>query len=198
MFWITGIGRSGTLWLAETLNQADGWTVKHEKAEPKALRRSTAWRPFPVERFRRGGEQYGECHGVLRYSLTPHFAGREREIPKRAILLRDPQAIIASWMNRSQHEQHDLSWIIKTVLVEIGHLLDYAATDPNCRIVSLGELLSVSSLQKFADWLGIEIRITADMLRPKNATAAADKWFRWNRQSRHLYDRLAERFLRPN
>lgn len=91
-FLVTGMGRSGTMWLSRVLGTAPGWRVLHEPAgKADAL-------PGQVERiqerFDDATEPYGEVNSHLR-----HHACNVR-VDAYGLLLRDPAEVWVSIANR--------------------------------------------------------------------------------------------------
>lgn len=188
-FWICGIGRSGTKWLSTVLGQGDH-TVRHEGADWWGNQMPWYYAPFPMARFER--RNYGECHGLLIRHLSPLAVGAERRILRRAILLRNDQDVVRSWMDRRGHVDHDLSWVTRTVVSGQRQLIEYAKSDPGCRVLHLERLADVSVLQELVDWIGIELRITSQHLRPINATR--DRRFEWTRERYETFKHVAAKF----
>lgn len=89
-FAITGMGRSGTAWLASMLNRSPTWTVRHEPHGGFA----------PVsqvrDRFARHDNCYGEVNSYLRFQLLA------LDVRWRAVIVRDPLQIFQSMFNRGK------------------------------------------------------------------------------------------------
>lgn len=78
-FLITGMGRSGTCFLAGLMNQSPTWTVKHEPRGSRDMRSDA----FDVQgRFNQ--DRYGEVNSYLRY------VAKDMHVAKLGILIRDP------------------------------------------------------------------------------------------------------------
>ena len=193
MFWIAGLGRSGTKWLAVTLNRSPKCTVKHEEADSARSGTPKYHVPFPLKRFVDAGPHYGEVHGHLLRYLSPYHPGDERMVPRRAVLLRDPTKIVESWMNRSNHELMDLPWITKTVIQARRQLIDYAASDPECRVLHMETLTgSLTELQSLVDWLELDFLVREEHLKPVNASKK--RTFEWTTGSKLMFDRISRKF----
>lgn len=188
-FWICGIGRSGTKWLSSVLGHGDH-AVRHEPADQWGNRVPWYYTPFPTDRFRQ--RRYGECHGLLIRHLSPLVAGNERTIPRRAILLRNTQDVVRSWMNRRGHVDHDLAWVTRVVVSGQRQLLEYAVTDPECRVLHLEQLVDVGVLQELVDWLGIRLEITVAHLQPINTTR--NRKFEWTQDRYEIFQHVQRRF----
>jgi hypothetical protein len=174
-FWVAGIGRSGTLWLSWLLDQSPTHTCRHEAADPHTIISPDYFSDFPVQRW--SGGNYGECHGHLLRYLSPERPGREREIPRRAVLMRDTRAIVRSWMCRDGHCEDDIGWVTRRVSDLQRKLMHYAESDAACRVVWLDDLTaSIRAAQDFTDWLGIGLRVTPEMLKPRNETKTHRDW----------------------
>jgi hypothetical protein len=174
-FFITGIGHSGTMWLARVLG------CPHESPDPRNKAIWHPWTPFPVERFWAAGADYGEVNGMLRYHLSAQHPGRERLIPRRAWLRRDPRAIIASWMDDELVRGPDeLAAVCGEVLWHYRNLTAWAAADPGARVIDL-ETLSTdpAALGELASWLGREIEVGPDTMRPHRPTPPDRRRFTW-------------------
>lgn len=92
-FLITGMGRSGTKWLARELNKINGIEVRHEDPEDTLLKfktpRGTQNLDVLYKRFRDG---YGEVNSLLREVAT-NLAYEGVDI---YLLVRDPRDIVRS------------------------------------------------------------------------------------------------------
>lgn len=124
-YFVTGVGRSGTTWLAKTLAEASGQPCHHEPVAGLNTRVPHAYSPFPVERWK--GEDYGECHGLLRYQLSPEFLGPEMQIPHRAVIFRDAREVIASWMSSTYWGEELFPCVCHEVLTGMDRLYRWAA-----------------------------------------------------------------------
>lgn len=174
-FFVVAIGHSGTMWLSRVLG------CQHEEPDPRDKTIPHPWTPFPLERFWAGGSNYGEVNGMLRYHLSAQHPGRERLIPRRAFLRRDPQRIIASWMNdelgRGPDELASVCW---EVLWHYQNLTGWASADPAVRVVDLETLSSdPQALRGFSAWLGREVEIGPETLLPHRPTPPERRRFQW-------------------
>jgi len=90
-FLITGFGRTGTKFLAETLNQSKQWTVYHEPRGNDMFNFSAL---RDINYTYNNSMYYGEVNSYLRYmwNMLP--------IPNVIFLQRDPKDIILSTANR--------------------------------------------------------------------------------------------------
>ena len=188
-FWIAANGRSGTLWLATTLNYSLTHTVRHEEAENNH-NNDFYYSPFPIHRWYHK-PNYGECHGFLRRYLSPNYPGLERLIPNRFILLRNKKDIIRSWMNRENVQEFELSWIVFQVCKIEKFLLDYQKSDKECEILLFEELITFK-LQKLVDKLELKFTVTEEMRTRKLNETKEYKWD-WSVQSLKVYDIMSEK-----
>lgn len=91
-FLVTGCGRSGTKFLARTMNRSPSWSVHHERA-PYSL---TPCIPEVQQRFER--PRYGEVNSLLRM-IAPHL-----KVARRAVILRQPEDILLSFFNKAARD----------------------------------------------------------------------------------------------
>lgn len=166
-YFIAAIGRSGTCWLARLLDGAAGHTCAHEEGDTRSKTIPQPWTPFPLDRWM-GRESYGEVNGMLRYHLSGQHLGREMEIEKRLYLRRAPLDIIASWMTQGSRPEEDLSATAAEVLWHARNLEVWAW-------VSGSPVMDVETLwadrarvQGLVDWLGLDLQVTPEMMRPAN------------------------------
>lgn len=168
-YFVVGIGRSGTTWLSQVLDSAPGWTCGHEPVDPRSKVIPYAHSPFPLERFLARGEQYGECHGMLRYHLSVGDIGPEMAIMRRVYLRRHPLDIVASWMCGGNRTADELSATCHEVFWQANNLRRWAAMTCS-RIVDAETLWSDrAELQELVDWLGLPLTVAAEHMHPVNA-----------------------------
>lgn len=96
-FAITGMGRSGTKFLAFMLNKSKVWKVNHEI--DKTLE-------FDISKInlRFQKENYGEVSSFLRYILD------EIEVEKKCVIIRDPREVFVSAFNRKGYYISEQLW----------------------------------------------------------------------------------------
>lgn len=193
-FFIAAIGRSGTTWLAQLLDSSASHTCRHEDADPRSKTVPHAFTPFPAERFLARGPLYGECSGMLRYHLSAGIPnGKDKLIPRRAWLRRNPVRVITSWMNSGCRAPEDLSAVCLEVLWHFQNLSGWVELDDGARIVDLERVsTSPARLQEFVDWLGVELVVTEEKLRPRNSQPPSMRKFRWNRSRLDTLRRCAD------
>lgn len=87
-FLITAMGRSGTQFLAATMNRSKQWRVAHEPSgfEPHTVE------GYNVQRFQR--PRYGEVNSRLRRVLM------DIEVETRGVIIRDPDVLWRSIVNK--------------------------------------------------------------------------------------------------
>jgi hypothetical protein len=111
-FCISGMGRSGSLWLSQLMNRSARWTVRHEPHNEYDLdaislrfREETAKGP------------YAEINSFANFCLL------DLPVRERGVLIRDPIEILISYANRNPHE---LRWQISSDALTIeGAFLDH-------------------------------------------------------------------------
>lgn len=192
-YFIACIGRSGSLWLQSILSRAEGHECRHEETDLRSKVIPQPWTPFPLIRWS-GKETYGEVSGMLRYHLSHQALGLEMKIGKRAYLRRDPRDIIASWMVQGSREESELSATCHEVLWHAANLRAWAAVSDST-ILSVERLWSdIDQLQKLVDWLELPLRVTEEMMTPRNTgNAAARKAWVWTDERLAILHRAAER-----
>lgn len=89
-FVITGLGRSGTLFLATHMNVSSLWTVLHEPAPSFDMISAHCVQ----DRFDR--DNYGEVNSYLRMSVL------DLRVARRGVILRDPRACLLSAQKRGK------------------------------------------------------------------------------------------------
>jgi hypothetical protein len=159
-FVVTGMGRSGTKFLASALDTSPTWSVYHERtrAEPRDIR------TFSVRRFRRNN--YGEVNSRLRYIAA------EIPVSTHGVIIRNPQSLWLSMYNRQMYwrqvrpskarlEAYNPAEFAKILTLLDGYIqrgfltvrFEYMTTD-------------IEYIRRVAERLGItDTRITEDMFR---------------------------------
>jgi hypothetical protein len=201
-FFITGLGRSGTGFLASVLGRSQEYHVVHEWQLPP-LYRDKQLRRFPLGRFwlarhpfssmRRG---YGEVNSHLRRTLSASTVGSERRIEKRALIVRDPRDVIASAMNRRSRPLSDLEAVTRRILEQYSYLIpllnhphleykrldfDRFTSDPNY-------------LQSVIHWAGIRDVAVGEKDVAKKVNVNEETWFPtwpgWESSWQHAYQQM--------
>lgn len=100
-FLITGMGRSGTKFLATMLNRSPSWTVEHETQADRGRWRHTprydraAHLAATMHYWQRHGHaSYGQVNSSVRFLLPDHPAD------VKAVIIRHPRDIVLSTVNR--------------------------------------------------------------------------------------------------
>jgi len=188
-FFVTGIGHSGTMWLAKVLD------CPHESPDPRSVVIPHPYTPFPVERFWKGGDGYGEVNGMLRYHLSAQYPGKERLIPRRAFIRRDPKKIIASWMNDElQRKPWELASVCFEVLWHFKNLSEWAENDPGAVVFDLDAIGShPARLAEVLQWAGKPRKVMPDDLKPVRPTPDRLKWFEWGTAEMETFDLVSKR-----
>jgi hypothetical protein len=152
-FLITGMGRSGTKFLASALNTSLTWNVEHEPLGDGDSR------DLAFLRFR-NARRYGEVNSRLRDWFLDVPAG------KRAVVIRNPYEVVVSVYNR--HPDNTVER-----LSGVWELLESYICQ-GARIFRFEEFTRNSNeIEKIAEWCGIDdLKLTDDDLRPKNATTS--------------------------
>lgn len=194
-YFIAAIGRSGTKWLAELLNQAEGHTCLHEAGDRRSKVIPQPWTPFPVDRWA-DKASYGECSGMLRYHLSGQHLGPEMELgdTHRIYLRRDPLDIISSWMDKGARDASELSATCHEVLWHAANL-DAWATLSSSRIVDVETLwASKAAIQELVDSLGLALTVTDEMMVAKNARPSGGPLrFAWDAPALAIAEKAAGR-----
>jgi hypothetical protein len=203
-FLITGIGRSGTRFLATVLGRSHEYRVTHEW-KVRAVYSDRMLKRFPLLRFylaryplpahRRG---YGEVNSILRHHLGIEVPGPEQWLERRAIIVRDPREAITSAMNRQGRTDADFARYCETIVRSFARLRDVRQRSPLAyeTFWFVDFTRSVEALQRIVDWSGIgDVRIDADTVSKKintNTTSWFPKFDAWTAPHRELYDRIAD------
>ena len=170
-FLITGMGRSGTRFLAETMNLSERWTVGHEPGGPMDARRQAG---EVQKRFDRN--YYGEVNSYLR------FYADQIEVEKRGVILRNPIDLWLSITTWHAHKKQRWSQDLAGMKRAIPHLLKLAESG-RYRVILFDRMISnVEHLRDvFADFGIDDVEITEEMLRAKvNAAPAHIKRTTWD------------------
>jgi hypothetical protein len=203
-FFITGMGRSGTAYLASVLGTAPSHRVVHEWKIPRTrfrdgrLTRFPLWRFYlarhPLGRWRPG---YGEVNSHLRRTLDPLTAGPEARVERRGVIVRDPRDIIPSVMNRSGRTEADFETVCETVLGWCDHiqrLVEHPVLHYE-RFEFERMTRDPAYVEQIAAWAGIEgLHVPRETVRTRVNVNTTD-WFppraRWTPGQCATFDRLA-------
>lgn len=193
-FFIIGNGRSWTVWLSSLLNQAENYTVKHEDWDHHHVHEPMYWEEFPIDRFQ---WNYGECSGMLLRYITPYHKWLERQVPHRYILLRKKKDLVKSRMNKGNKTMYDMWWVCYQIAYRERLLLNYHNSDEWCKKLLFHEITTdVSHIQNICDEVGIELKITEDMITNKK-NQSKKEWFQWDEYTTAAYDAIMKRFAHP-
>ena len=108
-FAISGMGRSGTKFLAKVLNASKIWEVKHEVDNDLVTSPQVVLNRFSTK------SHYGEVSSYLRHII--HIINL---IPKRAVIVRNPHHIWLSICNREKDEnklEHRIEYFLAVVVI---------------------------------------------------------------------------------
>jgi len=123
----------------------------------------------------------------LRYHLSAACPGRERLIPRRAVMFRDPREIIASWMNAPGRRADELGAVIYEVMWHYKNLADWVKADEAARSFEFAVLTAdIVQLQDLCDWLEVDVRISQSSLDAVNTTPADLRKFQWGEVENEL------------
>ncbi len=196
-FFITGLGRSGTKFLATMLGRSKSHIVIHEQPNEGRISQHLRW--FPIQRFLSNrlvlnrDRGYGEVNSHLRYALHPQKSGLEVLIERRGIVFRDPRDVITSVMNRRGRTIGDFDSICMRVL-DYYNLLLGLRLNPSLKYETFffSEITSDRrALEKVANWAGIEdCCFTDDDVVRKinvNKTEWFPKWVEWEAREKKKY-----------
>ena len=159
-FAITAMGRSGTRFLAESMNISETWTVKHE-----AGRRHDMTRPRKVIQARFNHDHYGEVNGYLRFIID------NLAVEKRGIILRDPAELylsITTWHSQPKR-QSVLKKKWKGDFIEVTKAIPYLLTlaeSGRYFVIDFHRMVSDREYLKgiFAHFGITDIRVTKEMI----------------------------------
>lgn len=206
-FLITGLGRSGTAFLAEALGHAPDYRVVHEWKIPRTPFRDGRLTRFPLWRFRMMRQPfgawrpgYGEVNSHLRRTLDPTIAGKEALVERRGVILRDPRDVIASSMNRGGRTDADFEFLCEAIVRDFSRLLGLLAhpTLTYERFEFRRFTSDPDEIQRIAQWAGLgELPLPTDTVERKvntNRTDAFPRWPQWNAAQRACFQTVAERF----
>ncbi len=191
---MTGIGRSGTTRMATLLAEASGYDVHHEEVDDRFRAKAVhPYSSFPIHRFH-GKRAYGECHGLLRYSLSAENPNGALLVPHRAILYRDLRAVITSWMNRDSRAPAEFAAVAYEVSQQWLFLERYARMDHECRIFSFDEMMVSSvALNYLFSHLGFAARTWSDSWQSERINAGTKNQFEWTEEHEDTFLRITER-----
>ncbi len=205
-FFITGLGRSGTTFLASALNRSREYHVVHEWKIPRTPFRDGRLQHFPLWRFYLARHPlgahrlgYGEVNSHLRRTLGLQDAGREALIEKRGVILRDPRDIIASAMNRLGRTEADFAWLCDERLRDFATLQQLLA-HPTLHYERFEfERLTTdpSYVRQIAEWAGItDLDVPAEVVRRKVNSSDGNwfpRWDGWTAAQRDIFHAAATR-----
>ena len=199
-FFVTGLGRSGTKFLATLLQRSDQFRVVHEWKLRGTRLRDRHLKHFPLYRFwlarypfaaaRKG---YGEVNSHLRKVLKPDALGPEARIPKRAIIERDPRDVIASAMNRRNRNSDDFAPLCEAVVRDYVNL-QLILSEPGLgydRFSFTQMTRDAAYLQQIVEWAGIsDLQVTSsDVAHKVNENKV--NWFprheEWDDEQRQIF-----------
>ena len=206
-FFITGLGRSGTKYLASVLDRSEEYRVIHEWRIPRTpfydgnLTRFPLWRFYlarhPLGEFRKG---YGEVNSYLRLTLDPERVGPERHIAKRGIILRDPRDIVSSAMNRRGRAEGDFHDQCEDKVRRFATLLR-VLNDSHLHYERFEFRRFTSDpayVQQIAEWAGIEgLEIPVEVVERKVNTSERSsfpQWRSWSADQERTFFSIAERY----
>jgi len=155
-FVITSIGRSGTKFLANTMNLSKKWTVLHEVGYDKDM--IPSWDKIIQKRLEQ--DYYGEISSQLR------FQARNLKVEKKGVIFRNAEDLVLSNMNwRPERKPSLIINIINKGLQELVYLVQCENAMP----ISF-ELMttSIPYLQSILWLFGIkDVEITPEIISTK-------------------------------
>ncbi len=124
-FAVAGPYRAGTLWLANALNSAPGWTVGHENNWVADAHRCSEER-FNHIQGRLNHDHYGEVNSGLSWVFD------RLDVAKKGVILKDPRRCFISYVNNRMISRKVLAAYRYTEMyrmfgIKQYHLLDYEA-----------------------------------------------------------------------
>ena len=149
-FLVTGYGRSGTDFLHRLMNRSDSWVINHEARggldETEYFKGE--WLPEAIaNEFDRN--LYGEVNSRLRYFLF------RIPVSRVGIIVRDPQEIFMSIMNRKGYHKR-FEFFIRDIVRSYQNFYDYLS----CRgglVVEFGQMTTDPDYcQKVIEYFGVD------------------------------------------
>ena len=206
-FFITGLGRSGTAFLASALDRSDRYRVVHEWKIPRTPFRDGRLSRFPLWRFYLARHPlgslrpgYGEVNSHLRRTIRPGEVGHEARIEKRGIILRDPRDIVASGMNRNGRTDADFEALCEDKVRGFARLLELL-DHPTLHYEPFEFRRFTTEpgyVREIAEWAGIgEIEVSKEVVSKKGNTSAGTsfpRWRGWTAPQRDAFDAVADRY----
>jgi len=169
-FAITGLGRSGTMFLATVMNKSKVWTVEHEPTMAAAVRAFRIRHPLIMDarhvqpRFNR--EHYGEVNSYLRHVLL------DLDVARRGVIIRNPYDIlvsVANWksLNALNNE------LLYTFALGFRDL--HRAVEAGAQLIRFERMTTDAGYlqQTLVDFGITDVRVTPDNLQTKINTAAS-------------------------
>jgi hypothetical protein len=166
-FAITAMGRSGTRFLAHTMNQSKRWMVAHEPSmfgdNPRGwCGHALVANPAIVNDRLNQRDYYGEVNSFLRHVLL------DLDVAQRGVLLRDPHDILVSALNWSKKPGVSKG---RVDMIGLGFMaMDRAIEDDeDVRVIRFEEITtSVTTLQAVLTDFGIrDVKVTQATLAAK-------------------------------
>ena len=202
-FLVTGLGRSGTSFLARLMNRTRACNVFHEWHLPVPGYEDLRLRKFPIHRFYLGRHPlaayrkgYGEVNSYLRFYLDPMACGAEQLIPKKAIIHRDPREVITSVMNRGGRTIADFDEVCDRILRMYWNLRGLLKLQSESyRRVEFNQMVTDANyLYELLDWVGItDVDISPQDLATKvnqNDTSWFPEFKQWELQHISRFETL--------
>lgn len=211
-FFITGLGRSGTAFLASVLNRSEKYKVVHEYWKEDWWRKNI--RTFPVHRFMSNKTKvldaftrrkhiigYGEVNSHLRHTIDPYKAGFEAMIGKRALIIRNPKDLISSAMNRHNRTIEDFEDVCNRVLKEYARIITFK-NHPSLRYEVFDFEKATSDLkylQGIVEWAGIPDLHVDEEIISKKINASKEFWFpkweKWTEKQKNFFEMRYNKIL---
>lgn len=205
-FFITGLGRSGTAFLASVLDRSRRYHVRHERYKEGRYRRKH--KTFPIQRFIKHQipflnrfHGYGEVNSHLRHTIDPYKVGFEAMIEKRAIIVRNPRDLISSAMNRHNRTIEDFEDVCNRVLKEYARITTFK-DHPSLRYEVFDFEMATSNidcLQNIVEWAKIDdVKVNEETISKKvntNKSVWFPKWSDWTDIQKEYYTKTYERIV---
>ena len=170
-FLISGFGRSGTKFLSDVMNKSNKWVVKHE---PRGS--------YDLDIYKKDGiipkrikdtfdqEYYGEVNSYMRGFI------KDIEVSKRGIILRNPENIYKSLLNRT--DKHE--FILKTLdeIHEYWYKFHYLLKTTNIQKIEFEKMTTdIEYLNKILFDFGIyDVVINETIINNKINTNKSEKY----------------------
>lgn len=174
-FAVSGMGRSGTKFLATALNCSPSWRVEHEpdgeELDVRRIRR----------RFLEAGDSYGEVNSYLRWSLL------DLRVTWRAVIVRDPLELFQSICNMGMphllgHLNESLVAIDRLLMSGVESISFQDMTSGEQGILDVAKRCGVVDLEEGGAWkslVGRKVNTAPAVYVPRKLRDEAEDLLAW-------------------